>query len=174
MIDISDFAKQLSSLTRGHINVEVFKLEIQALFDVHARQWELEDRCRLPEVGHMERGKVKQQIDRSNAARVKRIGTVDRLLSDWLHGSGGEELIWPMTVGQTLDTILISQLKSRKLGPSRPEAIESCTDMERAWACMINLLISRELAMPSISVVKSYGRNDLDSSMEVNYSEDAK
>ena len=131
---------------------------VQKLFDVHERQWELENLCRDPSASLANLGRYKRGIDRSNAQRVATIGSIDLLLESRIVATGPwpELVYWPVTLGQALDQIVIAVIRCERadadpcgLRVLRSHQIAALDDMFR-------LLLEGSVVLPPMSTVKHY------------------
>src|ERR1700733_10545300 len=84
------------------------------LLRVHEGQWELEASCRAVEVSTIELGHLKRAIDASNARRIACINYIDDAIREYVPTGRRDTLLWPLTVGQMIDNLLIAGLKAHK------------------------------------------------------------
>lgn len=127
------------------------------LLRVHEGQWELEASCRSVEVSASELGDLKRAIDESNARRVACINCIDEVIREHVPAGRRDALLWPLTVGQMIDTVLIAGLKAHRLDPPRPSAVETFTHLQRSFEAMLTLVEEGAVTLPPASTIKGYG-----------------
>lgn len=133
---------------------------VTCLLRVHEGQWELEASCREVEVSAIELGHLKRAIDESNARRVACINYIDEAIQEHVPAGRRDTLLWPLTVGQTIDTLLIAGLKAHKFDPPRPGAAEAFAHLQRSFEAMLALVEEGSVTLPPASTIKDYGPTD--------------
>jgi len=126
------------------------------LLRVHERQWELEASCRAVEVSVIELGHLKRAIDESNARRVACINYIDDAIREHMPAGRSNTLVWPLTVGQMIDNLLIAGLKAHKFDPPRPGAAETFAHLRRSFEVMLALVEQGSVTLPPASTIKGY------------------
>jgi hypothetical protein len=133
---------------------------VTCLLRVHEGQWQLEASCRAVGVSATELGQLKRAIDQSNARRVAYINYIDEAVREHVPTSRRDALLWPLTVGQTIDTLLIAGLKAHKFDPTRPGAAEAFMHLRRSFEAMLALVEEGAVTLPPASTIKDYGPTD--------------
>lgn len=139
--------------------IEIHRV-VACLQRVHEGQWELEASCRAVEVSAIELGHLKRAIDESNARRVACINYIDEAIRERVPTGRRDTLLWPLTVGQTIDTLLIAGLKAHKLDPPRPGAAEAFVHLQRSVEAMLALVEAGAVSLPPASTIKDYSPTD--------------
>jgi hypothetical protein len=126
------------------------------LLRVHEGQWELEASCRAAEVSALELGNLKRAIDESNARRVACVNCIDNAIRESGPATRPGTLLWPLTVGQMIDSLLIAGLKTHKFDPPRPGAAETFVHLQRSFEAMLALIEEGSVTLPPASTIKGY------------------
>ncbi|HEX3961607.1 MAG TPA: DUF4254 domain-containing protein, partial [Trebonia sp.] len=130
---------------------------VTCLLRVHEGQWELEAACRAVEVSAVELGQLKRAIDESNTRRVACINYIDEAIREHVQAGRRDTLLWPLTVGQMVDYMLIAGLKVCKFDPPRPGAAETFVHLQRSFEAMLALVEEGSVTLPPASTIKDYG-----------------
>ncbi len=133
---------------------------VTCLLRVHEGQWELEASCRAAEVSAIELGHLKRAIDESNARRVACINYIDDAIREYVPAGRRDTLLWPLTVGQMIDNLLIAGLKAYKFDPPRPGAAETFMHLRRSFEAMLALVEEGSVTLPPASTIKDYCPTD--------------
>jgi hypothetical protein len=137
-----------------------FRRAVTCLLRVHEGQWELEASCRAVEASAIELGHLKRAIDESNARRVACINYIDEAIRERVPAGRRDTLLWPLTVGQAIDTLLIAGLKAHKFDPPRPGAAETFAHLRRSFEAMLSLVEEGSVTLPPASTIKGYCPTD--------------
>jgi hypothetical protein len=103
--------------------------QIALLGLVNCFQWHLEDACRASYQDPARLARIKFEIDRSNARRIRAIDDIDRRIARELAGRQGSDGTRRAltTPGQVIDRLSIQELKrfhARMRRPAAPEVLE--------------------------------------------------
>ena len=131
---------------------------VSELANTHQKQWLLENESRASTTDDERRGQVKREIDKCNAIRVNSIQTLDSLIGrcDTTRQHIGESIPWPLTVGQLVDSLIISELKAEAGGLERPELTHVCSYLMRSLEFLLEGLAKGRVDVPPCSTIKMY------------------
>ena len=133
---------------------------VSRLFKIHENQWELEDLCHDASAPSLSIGRLKREIDRSNAERVVVVRTLDSLvdLRREESRSQADPIRWPLTLGQAIDQLVITIVRSERADADSIMLERLREHQIAALDSMLTLLLEGRLMVPPASSGKHYRR----------------
>ncbi|MGH7484593.1 MAG: DUF4254 domain-containing protein [bacterium] len=126
------------------------------LAENHSAQWDLEEQSHKGNAPDSLLADLKRQIDILNQRRTRLIRALDQ---SFLAGAGslGIDPVWPLTLGQAIDALLIAAIKAARVGDAQRASAQRAHDHLQAaihWAAEV--LNGGGVVLPPVSTVKSY------------------